>query len=76
MGGRRGAVAASSSLTTVPHPITQGLNERHTALRSLERLREEMVKLWIELHASNGESVCWYTRGTAQAHGDVSSNVR
>ncbi|XP_026337065.2 low affinity immunoglobulin epsilon Fc receptor isoform X3 [Ursus arctos] len=33
------------------------LNERHTALRSLERLREEMVKLWIELHASNG-SMC------------------
>ncbi|XP_045630396.1 low affinity immunoglobulin epsilon Fc receptor isoform X1 [Ursus americanus] len=32
------------------------LNERHTALRSLERLREEMVKLWIELHASNART--------------------
>ncbi|XP_034854118.1 low affinity immunoglobulin epsilon Fc receptor isoform X2 [Mirounga leonina] len=33
------------------------LNERHTALRSLERLQEEVVKLWIELHTSNGESI-------------------
>nr|XP_045719085.1 low affinity immunoglobulin epsilon Fc receptor isoform X1 [Mirounga angustirostris] len=33
------------------------LNERHTALRSLERLQEEVVKLWIELHTSNG-SLC------------------
>ncbi|XP_011226627.2 low affinity immunoglobulin epsilon Fc receptor isoform X1 [Ailuropoda melanoleuca] len=32
------------------------LNERHTALRSLERLQEEMVKLWIELHASNART--------------------
>ncbi|XP_027437492.1 low affinity immunoglobulin epsilon Fc receptor isoform X1 [Zalophus californianus] len=29
------------------------LNERHTALHSLERLQEEVVKLWIELHTSN-----------------------
>ncbi|KAF3829496.1 hypothetical protein GH733_003760 [Mirounga leonina] len=57
--GMRGWVGgvASLSLTTVPHPITQGLNERHTALRSLERLQEEVVKLWIELHTSNG-SLC------------------
>ncbi|XP_027437493.1 low affinity immunoglobulin epsilon Fc receptor isoform X2 [Zalophus californianus] len=33
------------------------LNERHTALHSLERLQEEVVKLWIELHTSNG-SLC------------------
>uniref|UniRef100_A0A452UHP7 Fc fragment of IgE receptor II n=1 Tax=Ursus maritimus TaxID=29073 RepID=A0A452UHP7_URSMA len=34
------------------------LNERHTALRSLERLREEMVKLWIELLSSTPGSMC------------------
>ncbi|XP_077912381.1 low affinity immunoglobulin epsilon Fc receptor isoform X2 [Halichoerus grypus] len=56
MGGWVGG-AASLSLTTVPHPITQGLNERHTALHSLERLQEEVMKLWIELHTSNG-SLC------------------
>ncbi|XP_032250471.1 low affinity immunoglobulin epsilon Fc receptor [Phoca vitulina] len=33
------------------------LNERHTALHSLERLQEEVMKLWIELHRSNG-SLC------------------
>uniref|UniRef100_A0A671F306 C-type lectin domain-containing protein n=1 Tax=Rhinolophus ferrumequinum TaxID=59479 RepID=A0A671F306_RHIFE len=37
-----------------PHPTTQGLNERHTALNSLERLQEEVAKLWIELRVSNG----------------------
>ncbi|KAF6306204.1 Fc fragment of IgE receptor II [Rhinolophus ferrumequinum] len=33
---------------------SQGLNERHTALNSLERLQEEVAKLWIELRVSNG----------------------
>ncbi|XP_047560184.1 low affinity immunoglobulin epsilon Fc receptor isoform X3 [Lutra lutra] len=32
------------------------LNERHTALRSLERLQQEVLKLWIELHVSNGST--------------------
>ncbi|XP_074193843.1 low affinity immunoglobulin epsilon Fc receptor isoform X4 [Rhinolophus sinicus] len=36
---------------------SQGLNERHTALNSLERLQEEVAKLWIELRVSNG-SMC------------------
>ncbi|XP_006775471.1 PREDICTED: low affinity immunoglobulin epsilon Fc receptor [Myotis davidii] len=35
----------------------QGLNERRSALNSLERLQEEVAKLWIELRVSNG-SVC------------------
>ncbi|XP_041619525.1 low affinity immunoglobulin epsilon Fc receptor [Vulpes lagopus] len=35
---------------------SQSLNERSTALHSLERLQEEVEKLWMELHASNGES--------------------
>uniref|UniRef100_A0A4X1VP09 Fc epsilon receptor II n=1 Tax=Sus scrofa TaxID=9823 RepID=A0A4X1VP09_PIG len=33
------------------------LNERHRALHSLGRLQEEVEKLWLELHESNG-SVC------------------
>nr|XP_025841494.1 low affinity immunoglobulin epsilon Fc receptor [Vulpes vulpes] len=33
---------------------SQSLNERSTALHSLERLQEEVEKLWMELHASNG----------------------
>ncbi|XP_019523151.1 PREDICTED: low affinity immunoglobulin epsilon Fc receptor isoform X2 [Hipposideros armiger] len=36
---------------------SQGLNERHTVLNSLERLQEEVAKLWIELRMSNG-SMC------------------
>ncbi|XP_059015782.1 low affinity immunoglobulin epsilon Fc receptor isoform X2 [Mustela lutreola] len=32
------------------------LNERHTALRSLERLQQEVLKLWIELHTSNART--------------------
>ncbi|XP_066106813.1 low affinity immunoglobulin epsilon Fc receptor isoform X2 [Saccopteryx bilineata] len=36
---------------------SQGLNERRTALDSLERLQEEVAKLWIELRISNG-SMC------------------
>ncbi|XP_047560158.1 low affinity immunoglobulin epsilon Fc receptor isoform X2 [Lutra lutra] len=32
------------------------LNERHTALRSLERLQQEVLKLWIELHVSNART--------------------
>lgn len=65
--GREGG--CRNSPTTVPHPITQGLNERSTALHSLERLQEEVEKLWMELHASNGESVpmvCWFARVTTQ----------
>ncbi|KAM8926719.1 low affinity immunoglobulin epsilon Fc receptor [Lycaon pictus] len=33
---------------------SQSLNERSTALHSLERLQEEVEKLWMELHVSNG----------------------
>ncbi|XP_036169975.1 low affinity immunoglobulin epsilon Fc receptor [Myotis myotis] len=36
---------------------SQGLNERRSALNSLERLQEEVAKLWIELRVSNG-SMC------------------
>ncbi|XP_016072921.1 PREDICTED: low affinity immunoglobulin epsilon Fc receptor [Miniopterus natalensis] len=36
---------------------SQGLNERRTALNALERLWEEVAKLWIELRVSNG-SMC------------------
>ncbi|XP_045044184.2 low affinity immunoglobulin epsilon Fc receptor isoform X4 [Desmodus rotundus] len=36
---------------------SQGLNERRTALTSLERLQEEVSKLWMELRVSNG-SMC------------------
>ncbi|KAF5929388.1 hypothetical protein HPG69_013684 [Diceros bicornis minor] len=52
---------------------SQGFNERHTALRALGRLQEEVAKLWIELRTSNGECVRlhprvrWYTRVTAQS---------
>ncbi|XP_026906067.2 low affinity immunoglobulin epsilon Fc receptor isoform X4 [Acinonyx jubatus] len=35
---------------------SQSLNERRTALHSLERLQQEVVKLWIELHVSNGST--------------------
>ncbi|XP_019613137.1 low affinity immunoglobulin epsilon Fc receptor isoform X2 [Rhinolophus sinicus] len=35
---------------------SQGLNERHTALNSLERLQEEVAKLWIELRVSNART--------------------
>ncbi|XP_039714028.1 low affinity immunoglobulin epsilon Fc receptor isoform X3 [Pteropus medius] len=35
---------------------SQGLNERRTALNSLERLQEEVAKLWIELRVSNGST--------------------
>lgn len=65
MRGTEGGVA-SSSLTTVPHSISQDLNERHTALRSLERLQQEVLKLWIELHTSNGELVCRCVHGTTR----------
>ncbi|XP_059551413.1 low affinity immunoglobulin epsilon Fc receptor [Myotis daubentonii] len=36
---------------------SKGLNERRSALNSLEGLQEEVAKLWIELRVSNG-SVC------------------
>ncbi|XP_039714002.1 low affinity immunoglobulin epsilon Fc receptor isoform X1 [Pteropus medius] len=39
---------------------SQGLNERRTALNSLERLQEEVAKLWIELRVSNA----WMPRVT------------
>ncbi|XP_023100460.1 low affinity immunoglobulin epsilon Fc receptor isoform X4 [Felis catus] len=35
---------------------SQSLNERRTALHSLERLQQEVVKLWVELHVSNGST--------------------
>ncbi|CAD7685685.1 unnamed protein product [Nyctereutes procyonoides] len=35
---------------------SQSLNERSTALHSLERLQEEVEKLWMELHASNART--------------------
>ncbi|XP_039107545.1 low affinity immunoglobulin epsilon Fc receptor isoform X3 [Hyaena hyaena] len=35
---------------------SQSLNERRTALHSLERLQEEVEKLWIELQVSNGST--------------------
>ncbi|XP_058394022.1 low affinity immunoglobulin epsilon Fc receptor [Diceros bicornis minor] len=35
---------------------SQGFNERHTALRALGRLQEEVAKLWIELRTSNGST--------------------
>lgn len=62
MGEARGAEGPGGAPKLVcdhcPHPTTQGLNERHTALNSLERLQEEVAKLWIELRVSNGEFVC------------------
>uniref|UniRef100_A0A8C4MCC1 Fc fragment of IgE receptor II n=1 Tax=Equus asinus asinus TaxID=83772 RepID=A0A8C4MCC1_EQUAS len=33
---------------------SQGLNERRAALHALDRLQEEVAKLWIELRVSNG----------------------
>lgn len=44
-------------LTTAPfQPLpTPGLNERRAALHALDRLQEEVAKLWIELRVSNGE---------------------
>ncbi|XP_045680096.1 low affinity immunoglobulin epsilon Fc receptor isoform X1 [Phyllostomus hastatus] len=36
---------------------SQGLNEKRAALTSLERLQEEVSKLWVELRVSNG-SMC------------------
>uniref|UniRef100_A0A8C4M6Y6 Fc fragment of IgE receptor II n=1 Tax=Equus asinus asinus TaxID=83772 RepID=A0A8C4M6Y6_EQUAS len=43
-------------LTTAPfQPLpTPGLNERRAALHALDRLQEEVAKLWIELRVSNG----------------------
>ncbi|XP_077716237.1 low affinity immunoglobulin epsilon Fc receptor isoform X3 [Canis aureus] len=35
---------------------SQSLNERSTALHSLERLQEEVEKLWMELHVSNART--------------------
>ncbi|XP_040305689.1 low affinity immunoglobulin epsilon Fc receptor isoform X1 [Herpailurus yagouaroundi] len=35
---------------------SQSLNERRAALHSLERLQQEVVKLWIELHVSNART--------------------
>ncbi|XP_024406977.2 low affinity immunoglobulin epsilon Fc receptor isoform X2 [Desmodus rotundus] len=35
---------------------SQGLNERRTALTSLERLQEEVSKLWMELRVSNART--------------------
>lgn len=61
-----------------PPPDHRGLNERRTALHSLERLQEEVEKLWIELQVSNGEcacesvpEVCWCARVTQQVCGNV-----
>ncbi|XP_070128116.1 low affinity immunoglobulin epsilon Fc receptor isoform X7 [Equus przewalskii] len=35
---------------------SQGLNERRAALHALDRLQEEVAKLWIELRVSNGST--------------------
>ncbi|XP_057565804.1 low affinity immunoglobulin epsilon Fc receptor [Hippopotamus amphibius kiboko] len=35
---------------------SHSLNERHAALDSLERLQEEVGKLWMELHESNAQT--------------------
>ncbi|XP_029774266.1 low affinity immunoglobulin epsilon Fc receptor isoform X4 [Suricata suricatta] len=35
---------------------SQSLNERSAALHSLEKLQEEVVKLWVELQMSNGST--------------------
>lgn len=55
-GGEAGALKCLSD--PCPHPITPGLNERRTDLGSLERLQEEVARLWIELRVSNGECLC------------------
>lgn len=52
--------AVDPSLNAAPVPGPPGLNEKRTASDSLEKLQEEVAKLWMEMLISKGEST---TRG-------------
>ncbi|XP_074207005.1 low affinity immunoglobulin epsilon Fc receptor isoform X6 [Camelus bactrianus] len=62
--GRSACSCASQSKSTLSllpapptnNPTTQDMNERRMALESLERLQEEIQKLWVELRESNGST--------------------
>lgn len=38
-----------------PSLVSLGLNEKRTASDSLEKIQEEVAKLWIEIRTSKGE---------------------
>lgn len=67
MGGRGGLPLVPEHR---PLPVPQGLNERRAASDSLQKLQEEVAKLWMEILVSKGECgsgarggtvtvVCW-----------------